>query len=96
MFGICAIFLLPLQRFAGKQGFLPERCGFAAYFEPGKYIDHWVLEYWHQEQERWIMADAQLDELQQSALKIEFDPLDIDAEQFITAPGLAHVPPGKG
>ena len=42
------------------------------------------------------MADAQLDELQQSALKIEFDPLDIDAEQFITAPRLAHVPPGKG
>jgi hypothetical protein len=87
MFGICRDFSVVSAALCREAG-IPARarCGFAAYFEPGKYIDHWVLEYWHQEQERWIMADAQLDELQQSALKIEFDPLDIDAEQFITAP----------
>ncbi|WP_235832527.1 transglutaminase-like domain-containing protein [Acetivibrio mesophilus] len=62
------------------------RCGFATYFEEGKCIDHWVLEYWNEEQEKWIMVDAQLDALQQKALKLPFDPLDISEDYFITGP----------
>jgi hypothetical protein len=59
------------------------RCGFASYFEPGKYIDHWICEYWDGAQGRWIMTDAQLDELQCERLHIGFDPADIPEAQFV-------------
>ena len=60
------------------------RCGFAEYFEPGWHMDHWVVEYWNADQQRWLFADAQLDDLQQSKLHIPFDPLDVPREQFLT------------
>jgi len=59
------------------------RCGFAAYFMPDHFEDHWVVEYWNAEQNRWILVDSQLDELQQKALKIDFDVLDVPRNQFI-------------
>ena len=59
------------------------RCGFAAYFLPNHFEDHWVTEYWNAEQSRWVMVDAQLDELQRDALKIDFDTLDVPRDQFI-------------
>jgi hypothetical protein len=34
------------------------RCGFAGYFRPGRWIDHWVVEYW--DGERWRLHDTQL------------------------------------
>jgi hypothetical protein len=58
------------------------RCGFAAYFEPGKYVDHWVCEYWHAEEGRWRMVDAQLDALQRGIIKPDFDPLDVPHSAF--------------
>lgn len=61
------------------------RCGFAAYFLPDHFEDHWVTEYWNEEQSRWIMVDAQLDELQRDVLKINFDTLDVPRDQFIVA-----------
>ncbi|MBK9601608.1 MAG: transglutaminase domain-containing protein [Anaerolineales bacterium] len=59
------------------------RCGFAAYFMPDHFEDHWVVEYWNAEQNRWVLVDAQLDALQQDALKISFDVLDVPRDQFI-------------
>lgn len=59
------------------------RCGFAAYFMPDHFEDHWVVEYWNQEQGRWVLVDAQLDELQRDVLKIDFDVLDVPRDQFI-------------
>ena len=59
------------------------RCGFGAYFNPGTYEDHWVCEYWHADQGRWIMVDAQLDQFQRDGLKITFDPLDVPPDQFV-------------
>lgn len=59
------------------------RCGFARYFIPNHFEDHWVLEYWHAGESRWILVDAQLDALQCDALKIDFDPLDVPRDQFI-------------
>jgi len=59
------------------------RCGFAAYFMPDHFEDHWVVEYWNAEQNRWVLVDAQLDEFQQDALKINFDVLDVPRDQFI-------------
>jgi hypothetical protein len=59
------------------------RCGFGAYFQDNLFIDHWVAEYWHASQQRWILVDAQLDSLQCEALQISFDPLDVPRDQFI-------------
>jgi hypothetical protein len=59
------------------------RCGFGAYFMPDHFEDHWVVEYWNQEQVRWVFVDSQLDELQRDVLKISFDTLDVPRDQFI-------------
>src|SRR6516165_7569409 len=32
----------------------------------GSFEDHWVCEYWNGAEERWVLVDAQLDELQQA------------------------------
>src|SRR5215469_14565855 len=40
------------------------RCGFGAYFNPGRYEDHWVGEYWNAAEKRWVLVDAQLDPIQ--------------------------------
>jgi hypothetical protein len=60
------------------------RCGFGAYFMPGTYEDHWVTEYWSDAESRWIMVDAQLDNLQKEVLKIKFNTLDVPSYQFVT------------
>lgn len=85
--GICRDFSVVAAALCREVG-IParERCGFANYLEKGKYIDHWVLEYWNEEKKKWIMADTQMDELQQEALKLPFDPLEVSEDYFITAP----------
>ncbi len=60
------------------------RAGFGAYFLPDHYEDHWVFEYWDASLDRWVMADAQLDELQRGVLRITFDPLDMPQGHFVT------------
>ena len=60
------------------------RCGFGTYFLPDHYEDHWVCEYWHAGESRWVTVDAQLDSFQQEALHISFDTLDMPAGQFVT------------
>ena len=59
------------------------RCGFGAYFTPGKYEDHWICEYWNADEGRWVMVDAQLDGLQREVLGIPFDPCDVPRDQFL-------------
>src|SRR5512144_1105420 len=59
------------------------RCGFGAYFIPNHFEDHWVCEYWNETERRWVLVDAQLDELQCDALKIPFNTLDVPRDQFI-------------
>ncbi len=61
------------------------RCGFGAYFVPGHFEDHWVCEYWSQDDERWVLVDAQLDPLQIRQLQVTFNPLDVPRDQFIVA-----------
>ena len=60
------------------------RCGFSTYFQPDHFEDHWICEAWDAGQERWIMIDAQLDQLQREVLGISFDPLNVPPEQFVT------------
>lgn len=50
------------------------RCGFGAYFQKGKFLDHWVTEYWNAEAERWVLVDAQLDARQRALFKIASIP----------------------
>ena len=83
--GTCRDYSAILCSFLRHQG-IPARarCGFGTYFTPGKYEDHWISEYWDTDENRWVMVDSQLDQLQCDTLKIEFDPLDIPPGQFIT------------
>jgi hypothetical protein len=83
--GNCRDFSLLLVSILRHQG-VPARarCGFACYFLPGRFEDHWVAEYWDRKSSRWILVDAQLDSLQRELLNIGFDPLDVPRDQFIS------------
>lgn len=62
------------------------RCGFGAYFVPGYYEDHWVVEYWDAERGSWRMVDAQLDETWLRTIGVSSDiPVSVGPEQFLTA-----------
>lgn len=61
------------------------RCGFAAYFQKGKFLDHWVTEHWDSARGAWVLADPQVDELQRSLFKVAFDPADVPRDQFLVA-----------
>jgi Transglutaminase-like superfamily len=61
------------------------RCGFGAYFNPPRYEDHWVAEYWNAAQSRWVLVDAQLDAALCKAIKPDFSPLDVPRDRFIIA-----------
>jgi hypothetical protein len=83
---VCRHFSLMLCSILRTQG-VPARprCGFGAYFTPGKFEDHWVCEYWNAAEKRWILVDAQLDAIQRKALNIDFNPLDTPRNKFIIA-----------
>jgi hypothetical protein len=84
--GNCRDFSLLLAAFLKEQGIAARaRCGFGTYFIPNHYEDHGMTEYWHTGEARWVQVDAQLDALQQAALNISFDPLDMPPGQFILA-----------
>jgi hypothetical protein len=36
------------------------RCGFATYFQPPKKLDHWVTEYWDEDNSRWVRLDPEV------------------------------------
>ena len=61
------------------------RCGFGAYFLPGKYEDHWACEYWNGNKERWQLVDAQLNARQREILRIDFDTCDVPRARFVVA-----------
>ncbi len=78
-----AVMLCSMLRYQGIPARM--RSGFASYFRPGMQEDHRVCEYWHAESKRWIAVDAQLDEIQRSALAIDFEPLDVPSDKFMCA-----------
>jgi hypothetical protein len=84
--GNCRDFSLLLATMLRHQGRPARaRCGFATYFLPDHYEDHWVCEVWEANEGRWKLVDAQLDELQRNILGIAFDPLDTPRDHFILA-----------
>jgi hypothetical protein len=83
---VCRHFSLMLSGILREQGIAARaRCGFGAYFNAGKFEDHWVCEYWNAAQSRWILVDAQLDAVQRKAMNITLNPLDVPRDAFIIA-----------
>lgn len=83
---VCRSFTLLLVAILRHQG-VPARarCGFGAYFEKGKFVDHWVAEYWNAAEKRWVMVDAQIDDRQRKMFGVAIDTLDVKPDQFLVA-----------
>jgi Transglutaminase-like superfamily len=84
--GVCRHFALLHVAMLRTQG-IPARarCGFGAYFEMGRYLDHWVTEYWSEGKKRWVLFDAQIDDRQRELFRIGFDTADVPRDQFLVA-----------
>ena len=82
--GTCRDFSLMLCALLRHQS-IPARvrCGFARYFHPPSYEDHWVCEYWEPDSQRWAIADPQLDDAHRDHLSIDFDTTDLPNDQFL-------------
>lgn len=61
------------------------RCGFGTYFTPDRCEDHWTCQYWRPGEERWVTADAQIDQFQRDAVNITFDTSDMPEGKFLPA-----------
>src|SRR5260370_39783960 len=73
--GVCRHFtLLHVAMLRGKGVPARARCGFGAYFQKGKFVDHWVTEYWNEAGQKWVLVDPQLDARQRDLFHITFDP----------------------
>lgn len=84
--GVCRHFTLLHVAMLRRQGIAARaRCGFGAYFDKDKFVDHWVTEYWNEGAQRWLLVDAQLDQRQRELFGIAFDPLDVPRDQFLVA-----------
>lgn len=84
--GVCRHFTLLHVAMLRAQGMAARaRCGFGAYFEKGKFVDHWVTEYWNEAEKHWVLVDPQLDARQRELFKVTFDPLDVPRDQFLVA-----------
>jgi hypothetical protein len=86
--GCCRDFTVLFLTIARSHG-VPARArvGFAAYFEPGWYIDHVVADVWDTDLQRWRMVDAELaDDHVDPADGTLLDPQNLTASQFVTGP----------
>lgn len=84
--GTCRDFALMLCSLLRERGVAARvRCGFATYFLENAFEDHWVCEYRIEGEDRWALADAQLDALMRDRLHIGFDPRDLPAGTFLNA-----------
>ena len=77
-----AVLLVALLRAKGVPA--RARCGFGAYFT-SRFEDHWVCEYWDAGAARWVLVDAQIDELQRAKLRPDFDFCDVPRDRFVIA-----------
>lgn len=83
LLGNCRDFSVMLCSMLRQRGVAARaRCGFATYFAPNHFEDHWLCEYLDASG-RWVMVDSQLDALQRERLPIDFDPLDVPSDRFL-------------
>lgn len=84
--GTCRDFTVLLVALLRAKG-IPARarCGFGGYFHAVDLVDHWVCEHWNAAEARWVLVDAQIDDVQRAALKPDFDVLDVPRHRFVIA-----------
>jgi hypothetical protein len=82
--GVCRHFTVVTVALLRRQG-IPARarCGFGAYFNKGKFEDHWVTEYW--DGTRWKLADTQIDAAQRAILSLDMNLFDVPRDRFVIA-----------
>ncbi len=82
----CRDYALMICALLREKGFAARvRCGFARYFTPGGFEDHWVCQYWNESTDRWSLVDGQLDAETHRHLGIGFNTVDLPEGQFLTA-----------
>jgi hypothetical protein len=79
-YGLLLVSMLRAKRIPARL-----RGGFGAYFNPPRYEDHWIAEYWDENRQRWVLADVQLDAVWLGRLGMAHDPLDLPRDQFVVA-----------
>ena len=90
--GMCrdfAVLLTSMLRHTGIPARM--RVGFASYLDPQgvmKY-DHWITEYWYEKEARWILADAQIDDIQRQSFQINIDVTDLKYDRDFYLAGSA-------
>lgn len=82
--GVCRHFTVLAVAMLRSKG-IParSRCGFGAYFSPGKFEDHWVVEYW--DGNAWKLMDAQIDASQRAILHLDMNLHDVPRGKFVIA-----------
>lgn len=84
--GVCRHFTLLHVAMLRTNGIAARaRCGFATYFEKGRYLDHWVTEYRDEGSRRWVLFDAQIDDRQRELFGIAFDTAEVPRDRFVVA-----------
>lgn len=76
-----AVLTVALLRHAGVPA--RARCGFSSYFEPNRWVDHWIVE--HHDGNRWVQLDPQVDDHQRQATELDADPADLPPGLFLSA-----------
>jgi transglutaminase superfamily protein len=83
-FGVCSHHALLATSILRAHG-VPARVhvGFAGYFTPGHFEDHFVCEYWSDR--AWRLLDAELGEQTATTFHVDFPPTDVPRERFLDA-----------
>jgi hypothetical protein len=86
MLARCDEFVLTLAGMLRSKG-VPARarCGFGAYFNPPRFEDHWVCEWWNGADDRWQLADPQFDAVWRAKHDIRHDITDVPRDKFLVA-----------
>jgi hypothetical protein len=71
-FAVLSVAFLRAHRIAARA-----RCGFASYFSPGVFVDHWIAEYHNGD--RWVRVDSEI-----LGLAFVDDPTDLRRDEFLT------------
>jgi excinuclease ABC subunit A len=78
--GACRDFAVLFVSLLRHQG-IPARMrvGFAKYLDPDGpfFCDHWIAEFWDAAQQRWVLADPQIDDVQREGYGITANTLDL-------------------
>jgi hypothetical protein len=81
-----ALFLVSMLRYKGIPARV--RSGSARYFFPPemeRFEDHYICEYWNDEDNQWHMVDPQIDDVMRKALNMNISTTDLPYDQFLGA-----------